>query len=267
MKRLTPEGQQVIADLAQRYGASTDAVLHLLDAVIAGNGSMAQFNHPEIGGPGQWMQGGMTMVGDMFNNALKFKVDGLCSELSQCLAQPSTYFEPVRPPSQDRENSQYAASEVSLFIPNGQSSSWWPTDLGIPSTTGAQNSVRYAYFPTARRLAVEVNGQITVYDTLDHQISGVSQQQSGDASVTFTSQFGLVSLSSLPVLPSSAARPVETYTAATEPPTTAPPFVEETTANAEDILGTIERLAKLHKKGILSEQEFSTKKAELLSRL
>jgi hypothetical protein len=47
---------------------------------------MAQFDHRELGGAGQWMPGGMTMVGDMFNHGLKAKVDGLCSELSQILA-------------------------------------------------------------------------------------------------------------------------------------------------------------------------------------
>jgi hypothetical protein len=32
-------------------------------------------------------------------------------------------------------------------------------------------------------------------------------------------------------------------------------------------LGTLERLSELHKKGILSEDEFRTKKADLLKRL
>jgi hypothetical protein len=62
---------------------STDAVMTLLQALVNGNGTMAQFNHSELGGGGQWMRGGMTMVGDMFNYGLKSKVDGLCSELSQ----------------------------------------------------------------------------------------------------------------------------------------------------------------------------------------
>jgi hypothetical protein len=268
MQKLTSEGQRIIDDLAQRYGVSTDAALNLLDAVMAGNGSMAQFNHPELGGSGQWMQGGMTMVGDIFNNALKFKVDGLCSELSQLLAQSSSFFAPASYQSQSQGGPQYANPEVSLFVAGSQNSNqWWPTDLGIPSTTGAQNAVRYAYFPAARRLAIEVNGQVTIYDTLNHQISGVSQQQSGDASVTFTSQFGLVSLSSLPVVsPEPGAPAVEPPTLTGEPP----PSVTQDTASVaadEDILATIERLAKLHKKGILSEQEFTAKKVELLSRL
>jgi hypothetical protein len=39
------------------------------------------------------------------------------------------------------------------------------------------------------------------------------------------------------------------------------------TAQETNIFGKIERLADLHKKGMLSPEEFATKKAELLSRL
>jgi hypothetical protein len=67
MPRLTPEGQQIIEKLAQQYQVSVDAVMSMLQSVMDGNGTMAQFNHPEFGGAGQWMQGGMTMVSDMFN--------------------------------------------------------------------------------------------------------------------------------------------------------------------------------------------------------
>jgi hypothetical protein len=31
---------------------------------------MAQFDHPDLGGMGQWTAGGMTMIGDMFNAGL-----------------------------------------------------------------------------------------------------------------------------------------------------------------------------------------------------
>ena len=67
MRPLSAAGQQAIHDLAQRHGFSPDAVLGLLEAVIHGHGSMAQFNHPEFGGSGQWMPGGMTMLSDMFS--------------------------------------------------------------------------------------------------------------------------------------------------------------------------------------------------------
>src|ERR1035441_9025131 len=87
MEELSPEGLKIIEELAQRYGVSTQAVTTLLQAVVAGHGTMAQFSHPELGGAGQWSQGGMTMIGDMFNNALKAKVDGLCSELASLLGR------------------------------------------------------------------------------------------------------------------------------------------------------------------------------------
>ena len=86
MKQLTPEGQQIINNIAQRYNFSPDAVFSMLQSVINGNGSMAQFNHPEFGGSGQWMRGGMIMLGDMFNNNLKNSVGNLCQELANLIA-------------------------------------------------------------------------------------------------------------------------------------------------------------------------------------
>src|SRR3954465_6270814 len=86
MRNLTSEGQAKIAEIAQRHGVSTDGVLTMLDALQRGGGGMAQFSHPEFGGSGQWMRGGMTMIGDMFNNALKARVDGLCADLSALVA-------------------------------------------------------------------------------------------------------------------------------------------------------------------------------------
>src|SRR5712691_9042465 len=85
MRQLTSEGQQKVTELAQRYGVSTNAVMTLLHALVNGNGTMAQFDHRELGGRGQWMQDGMVMVGDMFNQALKATVNGLCAELSSLL--------------------------------------------------------------------------------------------------------------------------------------------------------------------------------------
>ena len=91
MRQLTPEGRRIVEDLAQRHRFSAEAVTAMLMAVVAGGGSKAQFDHPEFGGMGQWSQGGMTMIGDMFNNALKARVDGLCAELVGLLArQPLT---------------------------------------------------------------------------------------------------------------------------------------------------------------------------------
>ncbi len=264
MQALTKQGQQLIEDLAHRYGVNTDAVLTLLQAVILGNGAMAQFNHPELGGSGQWMQGGMTMVGDMFNYALKAKVDGLCAELSALLANQPAWVSPVSSQSQSQGGYQQGPA-VSLFVPaaGGAAGQWWPADLGVPAATGAQNNIRYAYFPATRRLAVEINGHVTVYDTQNHQIGGVSQQQGMDASLTFTSQFGLVRVADLPVVAADGVPQAETQAAVKAELT--PPTPAEGTAEA--IIAMIERLAELQQKNVLSEEEFAAKKAELLSRL
>src|SRR5271165_4415925 len=283
MQDLTEAGKQKINDLAQRYGVSPDAVMAMLQALVHGNGMMAQFNHPDLGGSGQWMRGGMIMVGDMFNNALKAKIDGLCNELSQLLAQQPAVLQPSASQSQfqSRGGQQQqqgghgifgqagTSPEVSLFIPGGQGASgnWWPGDLGSPGATGAQNNIRYAYFPASRRLAVQVHGQVTVYDTLDHQIGGVSQQQSADASLTFTSQHGTVSVASLPVVstpgvtPKAASdvTPKAPSAPAAEAQTASPPRAEAT--QDKDIFAKIEQLAELERKGILTKEEYAAKKA------
>ena len=275
LPRLTDQGLQKINDLARHYGVSTDAVMTLLQALLNSKGSMAQFDHRELGGAGQWMPGGMTMVGDMFNHGLKAKVDGLCSELSQILAtQPFVPF-PAGFQSQSQRQGRgqqegghgvLDRGSVSLFVPEPpgrMSGQWWPAELGFPNGAGAQNQVRYAYFNQKRRLAVELNGHVTVYDTLDHQISGVSQQQGSGGSLTLTSQHGTVVVSTLPVVSVDDVR-----AEAPEPrvaPTTEP--YRPDSAQETDLFAKIERLAELHKKGILSSEEFAAKKAELLSRL
>ena len=48
-------------------------------------------------------------------------------------------------------------------------------------------------------MVVEQAGQVMVYDSGDHRISGVSQQQSGTQELTFSSQNGQVRASDLPV--------------------------------------------------------------------
>jgi hypothetical protein len=74
---------------------------------------------------------------------------------------------------------------------------WWPEDLGDATSSGAQNNVRYAFFPAKQRLAIERDGEMTLYDSGDHQISGVSQQQGSSSSLVFTSQKGSVGVDEL----------------------------------------------------------------------
>lgn len=282
MAEFTEEGRRLLGEIAARYAVSIDAVEHLLMAVIAGQTTQAQFNHPELGGMGQWSRGGMIMIGDMFNNSLKAKVDGLCNELS-ALANNAGIFRPA-PPMQSQSQSQGGSGGVSLFVPGAFSTgNWWPEELGYAASTGAQNDLRYAFFPTTHRLAINIGGRVTVYDTRDHQIGGFSQQQSGDQSLTFTSQYGLVNLSSLAIVQPAgeqaivAAPAIPTDIAAPPPPAFVEPapFVPSPPSEAtmpvarsdDDIFAKIERLADLHAKGILTDDEFQAKKADLLSRL
>lgn len=261
MQQLTSAGQNIVNDLSSRYNLSHDAIVHMLVAVNNGGSTMAQFNCPELGGSGQWMRGGMTMVGDMFNNGLKMTVDNLCNDLANALANNQMF--PV----------------VKAGTPG--SNQWWPANLGAPFSSGSQNNTRYAIF--SKRLAVELNGQVTVYDTLDNNIGGVSQQQGGNNSLTFSSQYGTIAVSSLPIVSGSGSN----NSTNTQPPPAnfakpAPqPFLQPqkttgdqfkplnngSTGSSDEILALIEKLAQLKGAGVLSENEYETKKSELLARL
>jgi len=238
---VSPEVERAVADVAQRHEVSHDAVLAMLLAVSRGGGTMAQFSIPELGGSGQWIRGGMTMVGNMFDHGLKARVDALCSELSE-LVTTSVVFP---------DDSQTGAA----------SSTWWPGDLGVPSSFGGQNDARYAVFPATRRLAVQVQGVTRVFDTGEHHIAGVAQQQGvGPGSVGFTSQLGTFDVFSLPEVDGDAAPEAP----AAEP---SPRSSASGPGDSGDILATIESLAGLHQRGILTDDEFAAKKAELLARL
>lgn len=280
MQPLTHDGQEQLRGIAQRYGVSVDAASSMLESLLRGGGSMAQFNVPELGGYGQWMRGGMTMVGDMFNYGLKSLVDGLCNDLSRLLESnpfvPVQVAAPVHSVPQHGSQSQMQGSGFGALAWSPLPS-WWPAELGQPSTSGSQNDMRYAYFPGPCRLAIEQNGNVTVYDTLNHQIGGVSQQQGGGYSLSFTSQLGGVDLSQLPVVSSNAPAPPpspqsnvfpqSTYSAqsATESPISQGMGAGH--ESEQDVFAKIERLAALRQKGVLTDDEFSAKKAELLARI
>jgi hypothetical protein len=251
---VTPEAEHAIGDIAQRHGLSREAVLAMLFAVHAGGGTMAQFDIPELGGSGQWMRGGMTMVGDMFDNALKARVGALCQELAQLLAGGMVF----------PASTEAAGGGLT-------SANWWPTDLGVPTSSGRQNDARYAIFPSTRRLAIQTKGAVRVFDTGEHRIGGVQQHQGGGAgSVTFTSQLGTFDVSSLrelgaeQVAATPAAAPAARHRAA---PTSAPAQPSGGSTDMTAIIAAIESLAGLHQRGILSDDEFAAKKADLLGRL
>ena len=74
---------------ASRYGPL--GLLNVKGERVSYNGRWYQFNIQELGGNGQWMSGGMTMVGDMFNYGLQGTVSNLCGELSNAMANGSFF--------------------------------------------------------------------------------------------------------------------------------------------------------------------------------
>jgi hypothetical protein len=259
VRKLTSQGERAVADLSARYGVSTDAVRVMLEAVRAGNGTMAQFSHPEFGGSGQWMSGGMTMVGDMFNHGLQATVSGLASELLNLLGSTPMYAPAPDPAAAGGPGGVYQANL----------GSWWPDELGRPGSSGSQNESRYAVFPQARRLAVQSGGgSVRIYDTLDHVIGGVQQQQGGlPGTLSFTSQHGTFTIESLPPARSAQPTPPAPEAAADPAPAAPAKWAAPAGTDADAVLTALERLGDLHQRGILTDQEFAAKKAELLSRL
>src|SRR3981189_215381 len=133
MKTMPLNEDSFIDRVSIRHSVSADAVHTILRALRSGGGSMAQFSHSDFGGMSQWAPG-MTMVGDMFNNSLKSKLDAVCTELAAYVAET---------PSTDRGRDR-AGGEVS-YRAEKQGSDWWPAGLGTPSALGAQNDRRYAF--------------------------------------------------------------------------------------------------------------------------
>ncbi|MET0361371.1 MAG: hypothetical protein ABW048_06430 [Sphingobium sp.] len=231
---MTETSKPDLPELARKHGVSESAVDAALSALQAGHGTQAQFSHPDLGGMGQWSRGGMLMIGDMFNDRLKAKVAGLFEDLLP--------FGEMAPASEN----------------HGQSQARWPDDLGRPSSTGSQNGMHYAVFPETQRLAVELDGKLTVYDTGDRRISGVSQQQSDSQLLSFTGPDGPVAVSDLAVVDDmGTGTKVE---AAKDAPSARP-------TDGGDIEGRISRLHDLLTKGALTQAEFDAAKSTLLAQL
>lgn len=173
-----------IRTIASKHDFSPDAVQHLYQTMLTGKGTMAQFSHPEFGGTGQWMRGGMIMIGDMFNHSLKARVDALCNDVAQLLASDPA--------------ATHSTGFPSFTMP---SSVWWPAELGHPAASGGQNELHYAYFPERNRLAIRYGNAITLYDTTGYAITSFSQQQqTGIQGLRFCSQQGTLAVTTLPIV-------------------------------------------------------------------
>ena len=249
MQDFTPEARKRLDEIAHRHGVSADAALALLRAIAVGRGAVAQFNHSELGGMGQWLRSGMVVVGDMFDAGLKRRVGALFTELTALLGEGGAHAAEAgsgQVPPQGRPAADHGH-------PAG---AWWPAELGAPASSGAQGGVRYAYFPAFRRLAVQRGDRASLHDTGAHRISGFSQQQGADRSVVFSSDRGAVRLEDLPLVDTVAGTPPQ-----------APPPASTPGTPGGDPVALIERLADLRAKGVLTAEEFAAKKTELLGRL
>ena len=119
---------------------------------------------------------------------------------------------------------------------------------------------------------------------LDAVANNFREQQSGDASLSFVSQRGLVRIADLRVV--SKKDDNATSPEARDDPGSAPEHGHEqepervspaklsaavssgrTQVPPDDIFFKLERLAEVHKKGIVSDEEFAAKKTELLGQL
>jgi hypothetical protein len=172
---------ELIDRLAKQYTVSPAAVQAVLVALRRGGGRMAQFSHADFGGMSQWSPG-MSMVGDMFNAQLRFKLDALCKDIVAHL---------------DASDVASSTPDDVSYRSEAGSPDWWPPGLGRPSAAGGQSDLRYAVFPATRRLVIDDRGTISIYDTGNHQISGVAQAQSSDRTLSFLSQDGLVRVADL----------------------------------------------------------------------
>lgn len=167
-----------IQEIAAKYKVSELTVRTLLEGLKASGGRQVQFNISELGGMGQW-QGGMVMIGDMFNNSLKAKVAELCSELA-----------PLSHSLTEEEKKQESAGEKTEKKPAEKRSS--------PSFSGSQNGHKYAYYASENILEMEENGQVTKYNTEGYALAGVQQSQdNGGRSLSFSFPGGTVSVNDL----------------------------------------------------------------------
>lgn len=254
---MTDAKQDRLATLAEQYAFSEQAVRHLYEAVAAGGGDMALFDHPELRGPGQWMRGGLLMTttpGDrVFNN----RIEALCNALSALLRQSE-----AEPPAGHR---RVSAGARAWDTQASARRSWWPDAWGPPAATGWQDDIAYAYFDTADRLAIRRGDDILLYDTAGHRITGIAQSQTNTiAGLVFTTPHGELALDALERIATDTAAGEDDSPAASG---TAADATPDRRGDSADILDAIEKLGALHRQGVLTDSEFTTKKQELLKRL
>lgn len=163
--------EAVVEALVATHGFPREAVTCAIDAARQGNFSQAQFNHPALGGMGQWMPG-MVMIGDIFNGLLQSRVSSLFADIAR------------------RRDSLAAAQQSSL-----------PLAYGSPSQTSRQNNFVVAYFPNVQRLVAGYEPTLRAYALGGRIVTGIQVQN--DHVVVNTSQ-GSFDLSSFQEVPLGA---------------------------------------------------------------
>lgn len=74
-----------VGSIAYKSEFSLEAVETMRRALAASGGRMAQFDHPEFGGVGQWMHGGMVMTSAGRDPVLEGRIDRLCEALDRAM--------------------------------------------------------------------------------------------------------------------------------------------------------------------------------------
>jgi hypothetical protein len=180
--------------IAERYQVPEEKVRELYQRMQQTGGRQCQFECEQLGGPVQWMPG-MITVSRWNDHALRARVDGLCSELSAIVQGSDTAA-----PAALRREPGTAPAAGNVTIAAGES--WWPAKFGHPAAAGAQNGVRYAYFPQRQRLLIQQGARIDAYDTEGKHLTGAAQQQGGaSSSLAFTSAGGPVEVRELRCIP------------------------------------------------------------------
>jgi hypothetical protein len=158
--------------LADQHGFSLGAITMLWTGLRASQGHQVQFNHPELGGLGQW-QPGQVMIGDMSDSTLKARVERACAELAQLARQLPP------PPLLDNFVALYGEARLS----------------------GAQNGLRYAYFPRHELLVVQQGERVRKFSTAGYELYGVGQasQNGGQPALRFSTNRGYIDYDELPL--------------------------------------------------------------------
>lgn len=234
--------ERLVDELADKHEFSRAAIAHLAEAIAAGAGDMAMFDHAAFGGPGQWMRGGLILTSRPEDTILTHRIEALCNALSE--------HERVSASDRAPAESWSGVADTMAQTDTTAMDARWPAELGTPDATGSADGLSYAYFRSAERLAIRERGRLMLYDTRGADIIGIAQSQTGGTSETvFTTPEGKLSLAEL--------SPVDTLPASTDGQPT----------DHDTILDTLERLGTLHAQGVLTDAEFMAKKQELLARL